>query len=380
VRPGGPGRARDERPDVQVSNRASRALRIGVLAWRELANPQAGGSEVVVDRLIRGLSERGYDVTLFCAGPVCERPYRVVDLGGAYAQYFRAPLRFRRDLKPFDAVIDVENGIPFFAPLWSGVPVVCLVHHVHTDQWALRFPPSVARLGSFLEGRVMPAVYRRSSFVADSASTASQLRALGIDGERIMTLVPGIDLPNTLVPDASEPQFLALGRLVPHKRIDLLLKLWERVRPMTGGRLVIAGDGPEGPRLRSLAGSSVEFTGSVSEETKRTLLGSSWLLVHTAQHEGWGLVLVEAAAAGTPAVALDVPGVRDAVSPGRSGVLAASEDELIEAWIGLARDVPRRRALSKSAREHAETFSWGAYVDRFSARLETVATTAGGPG
>jgi glycosyltransferase involved in cell wall biosynthesis len=379
VRPGGPGRPRDERPDVQESNRASRALRIAVLAWRELANPQAGGSEVVVDRLIRGLSERGHDVTLFCGGPVCERPYRVVDLGGAYAQYLRAPLRFRRNSNPFDAVIDVENGIPFFAPLWSGVPVVCLVHHVHTDQWALRFPLPVARLGAFLEGRVMPAVYRHSSFVAVSESTACQLRALGIDGEQITTLVSGIDLPQ-LVPEAPEPQFLALGRLVPHKRIDLLLKLWERVRPVTGGRLVIAGDGPEAPRLHSLAGPGVEFTGSVSEETKRTLLGSSWLLVHTALHEGWGLVLVEAAAAGTPAVALDVPGVRDAVSPGRSGVLAASEDELVEAWIGLARDAPRRRALSKSAREHAETFSWDTYVDRFSARLETVATTAGGPG
>jgi glycosyltransferase involved in cell wall biosynthesis len=373
------GLARDRADRVRTSGDASLARRIAVLAWRELANPQAGGSEVLVDRLVRGLSERGHDVTLFCGGPIGERPYRIIDLGGAYAQYLRAPLRFHRDSTSFDVVIDVENGIPFFAPLWSGTPVVCLVHHVHTDQWKLRFSPPVASLGSFLEGRIMPVVYRRSSFFADSSSTAGQLRGLGIDDDRIMTLVPGIDVPDNLVPEAPEPQFLALGRLVPHKRIDLLLQLWERVRPVTGGRLLIVGDGPEQARLRSLAGAGVEFTGQVSDETKRVLLGSSWLLVHTALHEGWGLVLVEAAAAGTPAVALDAPGVRDAVAHGQSGVLAPDAEAFVDSWISLARDEPCRRELSSSAREHARTFSWDTYVDRFSARLEALATTAGGP-
>jgi glycosyltransferase involved in cell wall biosynthesis len=82
------------------------------------------------------------------------------------------------------------------------------------------------------------------------------------------------------VPRSPEPLFLALGRLAEYKRIDLLLRLWDRVHPVIGGRLVIAGDGPERGYLESLAGPGVTFTGRVSEAEKHRLLGSAWLLVH----------------------------------------------------------------------------------------------------
>ena len=67
-------------------------------------------------------------------------------------------------------------------------------------------------------------------------------------------------------PTARSPQplFLALGRL-PAKRLDVLLRLWDQVRPVTGGQLVIAGDGPERARLRRWPGPGVEFAGRVSE-------------------------------------------------------------------------------------------------------------------
>ena len=96
-------------------------------------------------------------------------------------------------------------------------------------------------------------------------------------------------------PRSSEPLFLALGRLAEYKRIDLLLRLWDRVRPVVGGRLVIAGDGPQRSYLESLAGPGVIFTGRVSEEEKNRLLRAAWLLVHPALIEGWGIVVTEAA-------------------------------------------------------------------------------------
>jgi glycosyltransferase involved in cell wall biosynthesis len=260
--------------------------------------------------------------------------------------------------------------VPFFAPLWRSGPVVCLVHHVHTEQWRQHFSPPAAAIGRGLESYAMPAAYRRSLFLAVSPSTGRALEALGVAQGQIRVVTSGIDLPDApAAPRSPEPLFLALGRLVPHKRIDLLLKLWDEVRPHTGGRLVVAGAGPELERVRPLAGPGVELRGEVSQEEKARLLASAWFLVHPAMHEGWGVVIIEAAAAGTPALAFDVPGVRDSVRNDASGVLARSEQEFVERWIRLAREGADRERLGEGARRWAAEHTWERTVDRFLAVL-----------
>ncbi|MBJ7470076.1 MAG: glycosyltransferase family 4 protein [Solirubrobacteraceae bacterium] len=344
---------------------AERPLRIGFVAWRDLDHPQAGGSEVVVDRLLRGLSGRGHDVQLMCGGPAGERPYPVHGLGGTYTQYLRAPVRHAQTLRHADVLVDVQNGIPFFAPLWRSRPTVCLVHHVHTEQWDLAFPRPVAAFGRALESRVMPWTYRRSQYVAVSPGTATALADLGVREDQVNVVTNGVELTERVALRSPEPLFLALGRLVPHKRIDLLLELWERVRPHTGGRLVIAGGGPMLEALRAQAGDSVELLGPVSEATKQELLSQAWALVHPAMHEGWGMVVLEAAMHRTPTLAFDVPGLRDTVVPDETGYLAADHDGFVERWIRLARDAPERSRLGDAARPWAERFTWDRSVERF---------------
>ena len=85
---------------------------------------------------------------------------------------------------------------------------------------------------------------------------------------------------------------------------------------------------------------------------------AAWLLVHAAPREGWGIVLTEAAAQGTPAIAFDVPGVRDAVVSGETGVLVDDDDAFTKNWIELALDEPARTAMSERARSFAATFTW----------------------
>jgi len=347
------------------------------IAWRDLANPRAGGSEVLVDRLAEGMVSRGHRVTLLCGGPTAERRYRVTGNGGTYSQFVRAPLSYWRHLRDADLVVEVCNGMPFLAPLWCRRPLICLVNHMHTELWPLRFPAPIAAAGRFAEGRLMPWAHRDNLFLTVSNSTAEALGQAGVDPDRIRQICNGVVQPDPPTPRSAQPLFLALGRLTDYKRLDLLLKLWNRVRPVVGGTLVIAGDGPERARIEALAGPGVIVTGRVSEQDKHRLLGAAWLLVHPALIEGWGLVVAEAAIRGTPAVGFDVPGLRDSVVNGRTGVLVTSEGDFASAWASLALNHQAREAMGAAAREHAERLHWSLAVDGFARVADDAVARAG---
>ncbi|MER6047440.1 glycosyltransferase family 4 protein [Streptomyces sp. NPDC001793] len=341
--------------------------RIVFLARRDLANPAAGGSELLVDRIADGLTAHGHDVTLLCGGQTAEHGYRVLSAGGDAGHFLRVPRQVARRTGGCDLLVEVCNGMPYLAPLWHRGPTLCLVNHVHTDLWRMRYPAPAARLGRRLEHWALTGTHRHNLMVAVSDSTAGALADLGVAPDRIRLVHNGVEEPGPLLPEAPEPLFLAMGRLVEYKRIDLLLRLWERVRPVTGGRLVIVGDGPERDRLTALAGPDVTFTGRISEQRKHQLLCSAWLLLHPSLVEGWGLVVMEAAARGTPTVGFDIPGLRDSVENGTTGLLARGESTFAAHWCTLGLSARRRHALGAAAADRAARFRWSRTVRSFRA-------------
>ncbi|WP_055489879.1 glycosyltransferase family 4 protein [Streptomyces sp. TP-A0356] len=344
--------------------------RIVFLARRDLGNPAAGGSELLVDRLAHGLTRLGHQVTLLCGGPASYRDYRVVSAGGDLGHYLRARPAFQRQIGDCDLLVEVCNGMPYLTPLWHDGPTLCLVNHVHTDLWRMRFGGPLApaaRIGRRLEHWALSGAQRHNLVVAVSPSTAHALGAIGVEHERIRVVHNGVEEPGPLAAKAPEPLFVAMGRLVEYKRIDLLLRLWERVRPVTGGRLVIIGDGPERERLEQLAGPGVRFAGHVPEAEKHRLLCAAWILLHPSAVEGWGLVVTEAAVRQTPAIAFDVPGLRDSVVDGETGVLARGESSFAAAWCTLALSNDRRRLMGEAARGHGARYRWDRTVRRFQA-------------
>ncbi|GHE69903.1 glycosyl hydrolase [Streptomyces longispororuber] len=365
-------------PRTAVQRPAARPLpalppqprRITFLARRDLDNPAAGGSELLVDRLADGLTREGHQVTLLCGGPAAYRDYRVVSAGGDLGHYLRARSTHRRQVGGSDLLVEVCNGMPYLAPLWHRGPTVCLVNHVHTELWSMRFQGPLApaaRLGRKLEHWALSGAQRGNLLVAVSESTAAALQDLGVERDRIRVVHNGVEEPGPLAERSPEPLFLAMGRLVEYKRVDLLLRLWERVRPVTGGRLVIVGEGPERARLERMAGPDVTFTGHVSEAEKHRLLCAAWLLLHPSAVEGWGLVVTEAATRGTPAIGFDVPGIRDSVEDGVTGLLAHGESSFAAAWCTLALSTERREAFGKAAAERAARFRWANTVRQFRA-------------
>lgn len=344
-------------------------MRVIINAWRDLAHPQAGGSEVVIDVAATELTRRGHDVTLVAGGPVGERPYPVVASGGTYDHFVRTPLVHRR-LPDADVVVDTSSGMTYFAPAWSRRPVVMVATHVHTEQWGQMFPRPVAAAGRLLEGRVAPFAYRNSLVLAPSPSTREGLVGLGYPAENIRLFNNPVRVVESAVSRSATPRFVALGRLVPYKRIDVLFEMWERVRPVTGGELVVIGDGPDRARLERLRPNGARLTGFVSEQEKADLIASAWLLLHPSHHEGWGISITEAGHFGVPSLGFDVDGVRDAVIDGESGRLASDADDFVAAWLDLAGDSAELERLGARARSVAREHDADGVSDAFERVLE----------
>jgi glycosyltransferase involved in cell wall biosynthesis len=354
------------------------------LNWRDIRHPEGGGSEVFLERVAAELAARGYRVTVFCQAhgqaPAAETTpdgVRVLRRGGRHTVYLYAALAYltgvlglgplaRRRLGRPDLIVDVCNGLPFLSRVYARRPVIALVHHVHREQWPVVFGPRVARFGWWVESRLAVRVYRRCRYVAVSESTRGELAGLGVDPRRIVVVHNGTpEVVGPPVPRTPHPSLVVLGRLVPHKRVELALRATALLATeLPTLELVVAGQGWWAEPLRRLAADlgledRVRFTGFLPEEAKHELLSRSWLSLVPSLKEGWGLTIVEAGARGTPSVAFRCAGgVVEAMADGETGVLVDDEFEFFRAVRALLLDGERRAAMGAAAAAYARRFTW----------------------
>jgi glycosyltransferase involved in cell wall biosynthesis len=368
--------------------RAHTPLRILVLSWRDLGHPEAGGSELFMVRAAAGLARRGHDVTVLCGGYAGAPAEDVIEgvrylrRGSRYSVYLRAARHLAATRDRYDVVLDIQNGVPFWSPVFTDVPVVNLVHHVHREQWRIFFGPGLAQLGWFLESRCAPAVYRRSDYLTVSEPTREELGRLGIAAHRVQVVPVGFDPPAPAERLASAtPRLVTVGRLVPHKRVELAVDAVAALRDRFPGlTLTVVGQGGWQDRIREHAArlgvaDAVEFTGFVDDQTKNRLLAEAWVHALPSVKEGWGLVVLEAAAWGVPTVAFrDAGGTRDSVVDGVTGLLASDAADFTAKVATLLADRARRERMAVACREHSRSYTW----DHTTRAVETALVAAVG--
>ncbi len=372
-------------------------MKILAFNWRDITHPWAGGAEVYIHELAKRWVAWGHDVTLVCSeyppmfpAGKAEEPIdgvRILRRGGRLTVYARAfleyVLRLRREC---DVIIDIENAIPFFTPLYAGKPTVLVVHHVHEEQIFVEAGFPLNWIGYLLETRVMPLAYRHRPLITGSQSTRDDLIKLGVPYSHVRVIPYGLDHTRYQPSGdkAPTPTILYLGRLKRYKRLELLLQAMPQILgSCPNASLWIVGQGDaqaEVERLVAALGLSRQVTvwGFVDEDEKVRLLQQAWVCVNPSMIEGWGLSVLEANACGTPAVVFQVPGLRDAVLNEQTGFIVPEGDikGFAEKISLLLKDLPLRERLSQHAIAWSQAFSWDAAARAMLTVLEDVYTNA----
>lgn len=347
--------------------------RVHTLAWRDLDDPDAGGSEVHADEFMRRWADAGLDVlhrTSVAVGQPAESErngYRVIRRGSRHSVFPRTIVsEVTRRMGPYDALVEIWNGVPWMSPVWCRKPRITFLHHVHGPMWDQILPGPLASFGRALETRLAPPFYKRGLMVTPSDATRDELIEIGFAPGRVVAVPNGTD-PRFSPGGAktAHPSIIAVARLAPVKRFAMLLDCAaEARRAVPDLTLTIVGDGPSAADLRTKvadmnAGDWVTFTGRIDHNDLINKYRESWIVASASLAEGWGLSLTEAAGCGTPAVATDIRGHSSSVVDGVTGLLA-SPDDLGAALVRALTDHDLRSSLAAAAQRRVAQMTWDA--------------------
>lgn len=308
---------------------------------------------------------------------------RTVREGVAFAARLpRALARLRVDL------VDV-SATPYL-PLYgawpgtrtTGTPLVATWHEYWDEHWLeyLGERPLVARAARLGERFARRLADRR---IAVSPHTAERLLGTADGGDEPTIVGNGVDAAAfaTARPARERSDVIFVGRLIAEKGVDVLLRAVASIaRDVPTIRCLIVGDGPERERLEGLALSlglaeRVTFLGRVEDGRLARLLRASKVLALPSTREGYGIVVVEAQAAGAVPVVVRSPlsAASDQIADGVDGILCEpTERGLADAIRGLLADPARHRRLATAAKRSAAARDWGRRAEELERVYEDV--------
>ena len=368
-------------------------MKILVVNYRDRMHPAAGGAEKHLHRIFGKIVEMGHTVVLFTTTFPGAKEREVVDgiqvirKGGDLMFQLTVALNLKKLDREFnfDVVVEDLNKLPVFAHWFVRKPLLVQMHHLWRKSIFAEAIFPIAFMVWFFE-RIIPFFYRTQNFVVVSPSTKKELAEIGVDESRISVIYNGSEMPpvaaqfrgdscesNENVPvqdnalkNARAPYFIWLSRVHRYKGIWTALEAFEifsKSHPEV--QLKIVGGGPLLKKLPAWIQShgldgKVELTGFVPAARKYELLSSSLALLQTSYKEGWGLTVVEAARLGTTTIASDVPGLRDSVRNGETGLLFPVGDfhTCASEMDRLYSDDDLRTRLSAAAKSYAGEFRW----------------------
>ncbi len=359
-----------------------------------------GGAERAVVDLVRGMDRERFQITLALfsqSGPFLPQvpsDVQVVGLRGAKQYDVRLVLRLARLLQRarpqivFGA-LRYANLVTLLAHslVRSQSPVVVNEQNLPSAEFALF---GGGRIKSWLLKRLYPGA---SLVTAISHGIARELTTrYGLAARRVVVIPNPVDCDRVHSLAAAElehpwflcgrPVVVAAGRLHPQKGFGYLVRAFALVRNALPCKLVILGEGPQRGELEQLIvelGLSEDIALPGFQDNPYKFMGRASLFVLSSLYEGFGNVLVEALALGTPVVSTACPvGPDEIVTDGETGLLVPPADEqaLAEAMTKVLNDSELQRSLSANGPARAADFALQHIVAKYAALFERLATGA----
>jgi len=351
--------------------------------WRDIKNPDSGGAEVFAHEVMLRLVKKGYIITLFTSEyPGCLHNenlegINIIRRGSRLQVYSNAKKYFMQNKDQYNLIIDGINARPFLSPnIVKEKPILALIHQLAGKIWIIETPfPLNYLLYYYLEKKwLLP--YRRTPTITVSKSTKDDLESLGF--KKIFIVPEGISAkPLSKLPQKeSNPTLVFLGRLKKYKLPNHALEAFAIIKEhVSGARLWVIGDGPMRQELsQKFNDENIIFYGHVDDQVKFELLAKAHLILVPSMREGWGLVVTEANAMGTPAIAYDVQGLRDSVKDGETGNLVKdqSPESMAHYAITLLNDEDLLNKYSMNALAYSMRFDWDITADEFDKIIKNI--------
>jgi glycosyltransferase involved in cell wall biosynthesis len=364
-------------------------MNILILNWRDVRHPKSGGAELVTMEHAKRWAKKGHRVTWLTAsypGALSENKVdgvHFVRRWGSLSVYLYAPIYLLLNSRLVDVVVDEVHGFPFFSPLFSRKPVVVFIHEIAGEIWDYMFPFPKNIMGKLLEKWYF-LLYKHCLFWTDAESTVDELVERGIRRNQCFPipcpLIQEKKVSTLRISKQSAPTYLFVSRVVRMKGIEEVVKAFAFIhKTQTNAQLWIVGAGEEKyvEELQKMIAeygvdTSVKFWGGVTEEKKFDLMARSHVLLHASVKEGWGLVVLEAASVGTPAVVYNVAGLRDVVKHNETGIVLShnSPIEMAKEAMKLIKDEKRYRKYQSAGKKWVGSLQWSHVSSQSLALLE----------
>jgi glycosyltransferase involved in cell wall biosynthesis len=353
-------------------------LRVLFLNRRDIRNPDGGGAEVYTHEIAAGLVRRyGCEVSVFACHFHSAPQEEVVDgvrymrKGSEYTVHLWGLKYAIKNRRYYDVIVDEFNGTGFFTFFLS--KSILLIHQMYREFWFREF--GVAGTLPYLLEPLILRLYRRKPVVTVSPSTKDDLKKLGFMNIKIVMNATG-QQPEDFPREKDEHLTLVfLGRLKSTKRPEDAIDIFKGVKKdIPSARLWFIGRGPEEQGLRKKAEglNDVTFWGHVDGVKKIELLKGAHILVVPGVREGFGINVIEGAAAGLPAIGYNVHGLRDSIVHGETGFLVEGVLEAVKRIKELYGDGELYKKMSQNCLNYAKEFKWEKRVEDFWEVIEKI--------
>lgn len=361
--------------------------RITVLAlsWRDVENPLGGGAEIHTHEMLSRLDPEKFRVIHFSPlikGLESEKVMdnvRYIRKGGVFSVIWHAFVFYGKNRKNIDVVIDQCNTHRFFTPFWvKRNKRIFYTHQLCRELWDYMMPKPFNWIGKAIETPLLK-LYRKDTTITVSESTKKELVSAGFKPENIHLVYNGLNFQEKpfeeLAEKGTEPIYIYVGRFVPYKGIDASVEAFGKIKKeFPAAKLWLVGRAKEefvSTYLKPIAekynlsygespDNDVVIWGFVSDEKKLELQEKATALLFPAQREGWGIIVIEAGAMGTPSIVYNSPGCVDAVNFGDAGYLCEKNDSdevarLMRRTIERPEEYAEKR---KRAYDYCTSFKW----------------------